>query len=219
MSRSERANATRSTSRSSASSSHSSSIAVLGVLIISAEYSTGSIRSTFTAVPKRLPVLWAKLLDYALVSLALMVPAVLVSFFVTQAIFEHDPGNSRSRSRAPGIARCVLMGAGLRDDGRRSSRSRSARSSATRRAASSTFVAIFFVLPPLMNLLPTNWKNTISQYLPLNAGEQMFALKHGVGHAYAARRAASSCWSTAPSRSRSRPSSSGAATSEAMIPA
>src|SRR5262249_17449154 len=33
-------------------------IAVLGVLLISAEYSTGAIRSTFTAVPKRLPVLW-----------------------------------------------------------------------------------------------------------------------------------------------------------------
>ena len=35
-------------------------IAVLGVLLISAEYSTGSIRSTFTAVPRRLPVLWAR---------------------------------------------------------------------------------------------------------------------------------------------------------------
>ena len=34
-------------------------IATLGVLVITAEYSTGSIRSTLTAVPKRLPVLWA----------------------------------------------------------------------------------------------------------------------------------------------------------------
>ena len=50
-------------------------IAVLGVLLISAEYSTGSIRSTFTAVPKRLPVLWAKLLDYAVVSFVLILPA------------------------------------------------------------------------------------------------------------------------------------------------
>src|SRR5438067_11678098 len=56
-------------------------IAVLGVLLISAEYSTGSIRSTFTAVPKRLPVLWAKVIDYAVVSFVLMVPAVLASFF------------------------------------------------------------------------------------------------------------------------------------------
>ena len=35
-------------------------IAVLGVLVITGEYSTGMIRASFTAVPKRLPVLWAK---------------------------------------------------------------------------------------------------------------------------------------------------------------
>ena len=35
-------------------------VAVLGVLVISGEYSTGMIRSTLTAVPKRLPALWAK---------------------------------------------------------------------------------------------------------------------------------------------------------------
>src|SRR5262249_61431777 len=42
-------------------------IAVLGVLVITGEYSTGMIRSTFIAVPKRLPVLWAKTGVYALV--------------------------------------------------------------------------------------------------------------------------------------------------------
>ena len=36
-------------------------IGVLGVMIISSEYSTGMIRSSFMAVPKRLPVLWAKI--------------------------------------------------------------------------------------------------------------------------------------------------------------
>ena len=35
-------------------------VAVLGVLVISGEYSTGMARSTFTAVPKRLPALAAK---------------------------------------------------------------------------------------------------------------------------------------------------------------
>jgi ABC-2 type transport system permease protein len=36
-------------------------IAVLGVLLSTGEYSTAMIRATFKAVPKRLPVLWAKL--------------------------------------------------------------------------------------------------------------------------------------------------------------
>jgi ABC-2 type transport system permease protein len=35
-------------------------VAVLGVLVISGEYSTGMIRSTLTAVPKRIPALLAK---------------------------------------------------------------------------------------------------------------------------------------------------------------
>src|ERR1700709_1722965 len=36
-------------------------IGVLGVMVISGEYSTGMIRSSFMAVPHRLPVLWAKI--------------------------------------------------------------------------------------------------------------------------------------------------------------
>ncbi|HKU59269.1 MAG TPA: hypothetical protein VJP39_06660, partial [Gaiellaceae bacterium] len=42
-------------------------IAVLAVLTMTAEYSTGMIRASFTAVPKRLPVLWAKLGVFSLV--------------------------------------------------------------------------------------------------------------------------------------------------------
>ena len=61
-------------------------IAVLGVLVITGEYSTGMIRSTLLAVPKRLPVLWAKLGVYAAVSFVLTVPAVLIAFFASQAI-------------------------------------------------------------------------------------------------------------------------------------
>ena len=40
-------------------------IGVLGVLVITAEYSTGMIRASMTAVPKRLPVLWGKALVFA----------------------------------------------------------------------------------------------------------------------------------------------------------
>ncbi|HZS31654.1 MAG TPA: hypothetical protein VFA37_10385 [Gaiellaceae bacterium] len=152
-------------------------IAVLGVLVVSAEYSTGSIRATFSAVPKRLPVLWAKLLDYAAISLALMVPAVLISFFATQAILSrHDI--LQVSVTAPGIARCVLMGAvyvmlvGL---------FAMALGAIVRNTAGgiALFAGIFFVLPPLMFTLPQTWNNAISQYLPSNAGRQIFSLDHG----------------------------------------
>ena len=151
-------------------------IAVLGVLLISAEYSTGSIRSTFTAVPKRLPVLWAKLIDYAVVSLVLMVPAVLVSFFASQAILNSIPQLQISFTQ-PGVARAVIGGAvyvmlvGI---------FALAIGAIVRNTAGgiAAFAAIFFVLPPLMFTLPTNWNNAISQYLPSEAGRQLFALQH-----------------------------------------
>ena len=61
-------------------------IGVLGVLVITGEYSTGMIRASMCAVPKRLPVLWAKAVVYGLVTFALMLPATLIAFFVGQAI-------------------------------------------------------------------------------------------------------------------------------------
>jgi hypothetical protein len=151
-------------------------VAVLGVLLISAEYSTGSIRSTFTAVPKRLPVLWAKLLDYAVVTLVLMVPAVLASFFLSQTILHSIPQLHMSFTQ-PGVPRAVIGGAvyvmlvGI---------FALAIGAIVRNTAGgiATFAAIFFVLPPLMFTLPQSWNNAISQYLPSNAGRQIFALHH-----------------------------------------
>lgn len=151
-------------------------VAVLGVLLISAEYSTGSIRSTFTAVPKRLPVLWAKLIDFAAVSFALILPAVLISFFASQAILDSIPQLHMQFSQ-PGVARAVICGAvyvmlvGI---------FALAIGAIVRNTAGgiATFAAIFFVLPPLMFTLPTSWNNAISQYLPSEAGRQIFALQH-----------------------------------------
>ena len=43
------------------------------------------------------------------------------------------------------------------------------------------FAAIMFVLPPLMNVLPTSWNNAASPYLPLQAGEAILSTTSG-GH-------------------------------------
>jgi ABC-2 type transport system permease protein len=151
-------------------------IAVLGVLLISAEYSTGSIRSTLTAAPRRLPVLWAKVVDYAGVSLVLIVPAVLVSFFASQAILQTIHPLHISFTQ-PGVARSVIGGAlyvmlvGI---------FALAIGAIVRNTAGgiAAFAAIFFVLPPLMFVLPQSWNNAVSQYLPSEAGRQLFALHH-----------------------------------------
>jgi len=85
-------------------------IGVLGVLIISGEYSTGMIRATMTAVPKRLPVLWAKAGVFAAVAFALSLPAVLIAFYGSQAILNRHHILQVSFS-APGVARVVIGGA------------------------------------------------------------------------------------------------------------
>jgi ABC-2 type transport system permease protein len=53
------------------------SIGVLGVLLISGEYSTGMIRASLAVVPARLPMLWAKLVVCA--------GAVFLTMFVSSS--------------------------------------------------------------------------------------------------------------------------------------
>jgi ABC-type transport system involved in multi-copper enzyme maturation permease subunit len=152
-------------------------VAVLGVLVITGEYSTGMIRSTLIAVPKRLPVLWAKLAVHAVVSFAVMVPAVLIGFFASQAILSGHHILQISFS-ASGVARSVIGGAlyvtlvGIFALGI---------GALVRNTAGgiATFAGIFFVIPPLMNVLPASWNDAISKYLPSEAGRQLFSLTQG----------------------------------------
>jgi ABC-2 type transport system permease protein len=151
-------------------------IGVLGVLVITAEYSTGMIRASFTAVPKRLPVLWAKTIVYAATLLVLMIPSVLIAFVIGQAILSRHHINIAFSH--PGVARAVfgaalymtvvgLFGLGL--------------GAIVRNTAGgiSSFAAIMFVLPPLLNVLPASWNHAASPYLPLAAGEAILAITPG----------------------------------------
>ena len=149
-------------------------IAVLGVLVITGEYSTGMIRSTMLAVPKRLPVLWAKLGVYAAVSFALTLPAVIVSFYASQAILNRHHLLQVSIS-APGVLR-VLVGGALYVVG--VGVLAMALGAIVRNTAGgiALFAGIFFVIPPLMNILPLSWNNAISRWLPSETGRQLFAL-------------------------------------------
>jgi ABC-2 type transport system permease protein len=60
--------------------------AVLGVLVISGEYGTGMIRSTFTAVPTRLPAMLAKLAVLAVTIFVLGILAAVLTFAATAGI-------------------------------------------------------------------------------------------------------------------------------------
>jgi ABC-2 type transport system permease protein len=148
-------------------------IGVLGVLVITGEYGTGMIRATLTAVPKRLPVLWAKAIVYGLVVLSLVTPAVLIAFVVGESIlarrhidiaFSH-PGVARVVFGAPLYLTVIgLFGLGIGAIIRNTA------------GAIATFAGVLFVLPPLMNVLPASWNHAASPYLPLNAGQAILSL-------------------------------------------
>src|SRR3954469_9266655 len=132
-------------------------IAVLGVLVITGEYSTGMIRASFTAVPKRLPVLWAKTGVFAVTAFLLMLPPVLIAFFASQAILSRHHILQISFGHG-GVARAVVGGAvylmlvGV---------FALALAAIAPNAAGgiAAFAGLFFVIPPLLNILPASWNH------------------------------------------------------------
>jgi len=154
-------------------------VGVLGVLLITGEYSTGMIHSSLTVVPSRLPMLWGKLAVFAVTVFLTMLVASITSFLVGQAVLsaQHldvrlsDPVALRSVLGAAlyltvaGIT-AVALGALLRNTA----------------AAITTFVAVFFVIPPLTQLLPTSLTDHFVQYLPSNAGAVLLDGTFGVAH-------------------------------------
>lgn len=85
-------------------------VATLGVLSVTGEYATRLIRPTLTAVPTRLPVLWAKAGVVGAVVLVTGVVSSVAAFLVAQAVL--SGGDHALSLSEPGVARAVI-GAGL----------------------------------------------------------------------------------------------------------
>jgi ABC-2 type transport system permease protein len=148
-------------------------IGVLGVLIITTEYSSGMIRTTFTAVPQRGLVLAVKAVIFACVTLVASVMTTFVTFFASQTILNRGTvkyGVSLSSPHALRIVIgaalymtvCALLGVAL---------GALLRSTA---AAITALAGLLFILPIMMNFLPVSWhRDAIAQWLPSNAGMQI----------------------------------------------
>ncbi len=142
-------------------------IGSLGVLFVSGEYSTGMIRSTLAAVPKRIPVLWAKLAVFVGVVGTSMIVITFVAFLSAQGLLSHyRTGFSLGD---PGVLRVVLgtgiymtligvIGAALAWIVRSTPGSLVA------------FVGVVLVLPVLFGDALGNWGKNIGKFLPSSAG-------------------------------------------------
>jgi ABC-2 type transport system permease protein len=139
----------------------------LGVLFVSGEYSTGMIRSTLAAVPKRVPVLWAKLVVYVGVAGTSMFVISFIAFLSAQGLLSHyRAGYSLSD---PGVLRVVLgtgiyltligvIGAILGWIVRSTPGSLVA------------YVGVVLVLPVLFGDALGNWGKNVGKFLPSSAG-------------------------------------------------
>jgi ABC-2 type transport system permease protein len=142
-------------------------ICVLGVIVISGEYSTGAIRASLLAVPRRIPVLAAKAAVFALLDLIVSAITVFAVFFITTAILRSHVSITLSQ---PGITRACIGGilyltvlglfalavGGL------------IRHTA---GAIATVIALVLVVPPLISLIPGTIADHVHGYLPTVAGQ------------------------------------------------
>ncbi|HEX4017322.1 MAG TPA: ABC transporter permease subunit [Frankiaceae bacterium] len=147
-------------------------VGVLGVLMITGEYTTGMIRASLSAVPSRGLVLAAKVAVLGVATFVVATITSLIAFTLGQAMLSsHHYGVSLS---SPGALRAViggglflalvaLLGLGcgfaIRSTG----------------GALATLFGLLLVLPLLAQALPNSWQNDIDKYLPFQAGSAVLS--------------------------------------------
>jgi len=151
----------------------------LGVLVISSEYATGLIRTTFTAVPRRRAVLAAKATIAGAVSLVAGEAIAFATFFTGQQAL--SVGHLQVTLAHPGALRGVLAagfylavmawaGLGLGTLIRHTA------------GAITTMTAVVFLLPQIIHALPAPWNVQAGKYTLNLAAQQMIAQHPAPGY-------------------------------------
>jgi ABC-2 type transport system permease protein len=145
-------------------------IVVLGAMTLTSEYSTGMIRTSLTAMPRRIVVYAAKAAVFAVVALVVTFVAAFAAFYLGQSLLAstHDTATLSQ----PGVLRAVVgsalyvtlcgllafaFGAILRHTA----------------AAITTVIGLLFVIPILAHLLPQSWYQDLERWLPDAAGRAL----------------------------------------------
>jgi ABC-2 type transport system permease protein len=148
-------------------------VAVLGVMIVTSEYSSGMIRVSLAAVPRRSRFLASKAVVFTAVALVVGEVTAFAAFLVGQAVIGTNAPHTDLG--AHGVLRAVI-GAGLYlalIGLLATAIGTLVRSTA---AGISAIVALLFVLPGVVQALPSSWSNPITEYWPTQAGGQIFVL-------------------------------------------
>ena len=149
------------------------SVAVLGVLVISGEYTTGMIRSTLTAVPHRYPALLAKAAVFAAVTFVVGLVITFGGYFVSSPLMAAR--GAESSLTDPGVVQALVGGAlylslvGILSLGIGTI----VRSGAGGIAAA---IGLLMLAPIVFALIPAEWAADIARYLPTAVGGAMYRI-------------------------------------------
>lgn len=142
---------------------------VAGVLVMTGEYTSGSIRSTLVTIPNRPLLLTAKVVVFGTAALIVGEFTSLTSFLVSQYLVLSAPAPHASLGQ-PGVLRAVLMlgaylalvgliGLGLGAIIRHTA------------GAIATLVAVVLAVPMVLRLFPAAVQNAGGKYLPMMIAE------------------------------------------------
>ena len=150
-------------------------LSVLGVLVVSGEYGTGMIRSTLTAVPKRIPALLAKAIVLAVTAFVLglvtiygtaLIQLPLLSNVGIHTNFADPKLNLALLGGAAYLALIALMSFGI---------GAIIHSSA---GGIATALGVLLVLPTVLQIFAAvtqaTWVQNVAGFLPTNAGGHLF---------------------------------------------
>ena len=150
-------------------------IGTLGVLFMAGEYSTGMIRATLSAVPKRLPVLWGKIAVLGSVVFVVTLAAAFVAFFAGQAII----GDGGATLTDPGSLRAIFGAAVYMTGGAVIGLALGALLRSSPAAIAALFGIMFLLEGIAMLLLPQAWQDEVIKFLPSAAGSAVGAVTPG----------------------------------------
>jgi ABC-2 type transport system permease protein len=141
-------------------------LGVLGVLVITSEYSSGAIRSSVLAVPKRLEMLGAKAITFTALVLVISAITVYAIFFISTSILSSNISITLGQ---PGVLRATIgavlyfglvglfalaIGGLIRHTA----------------GAIATVIGMMLVVPIVVSFIPGTIAAHIDAYLPTNAG-------------------------------------------------
>jgi ABC-2 type transport system permease protein len=150
-------------------------LGVLGILVMSNEYATGTIRATLAAAPRRPMVLAAKVLVFGAVTLVVAEVAAFAGFLIGQAFL--TPPAKRATLSSPGALRAVagtglfLCAVGLLALGIAVLIRYTA-------GAISAYVGVILVLPITVSAFPNSLQHQVERFLPLDIGSVMINIKN-----------------------------------------